>query len=68
MGGNSLKPLLERSVLKPNIANFNETFYIRSEHKDKDSYKKNAFNLDASDNLPVDRHIPDSRHVWSVQP
>ena len=57
----------DRRVLKvgkPNIADFNETLYIRSEAKDRDAYKKNAFNLAASDKLASDRQIPDTRHVW----
>lgn len=43
---------------------FNETRYIFTEPKDKDSYKKNAFNIAASDKLTSDRKIPDTRHMW----
>lgn len=46
----------------PNLEGFNETFYISTGHKDKDSYKLNAFNQEESDKLASDRKIPDTRN------
>ncbi len=46
----------------PNLEGFNETEYIKSARKDKDSYRLNAFNQAESDKLHSDRSIPDSRH------
>ena len=46
----------------PNLEGFNETLYISTGHKDKDSYKLNAFNQAESDRLESDRRIPDTRN------
>lgn len=46
----------------PNLVGFNETMYISTGHKDRDSYKLNAFNQEESDNLPSDRSVPDTRN------
>lgn len=46
----------------PNLEGFNETHYLLTAPRDSDAYKKNAFNQEASDKLPSDRAIPDSRH------
>ena len=52
----------------PNLEGFNETSYIYAVRQDPDAYKRNAFNQEASDKLPSDRSIPDTRHYRSVLP
>ncbi len=46
----------------PNLEGFNQTDYIRTGHRDSNSYKLNAFNQEESDKLPSDRSIPDTRN------
>ena len=51
----------------PNLEGFNETAYVFAVKRDSDSYKRNAFNQEASDKLQSDRSLPDTRHyklVW----
>lgn len=58
-GPKASKTLKGRS---PNLAGFNDTEYISKGHRDKDSYKLNAFNQEESDKLPSDRGVPDTRN------
>ena len=46
----------------PNLEGFNDTAYIITGRRDKDSYKLNSFNQEESDKLHSDRTIPDTRH------
>lgn len=43
------------------VIDFNETWYIKGEPKNADPYKRNSFNLTASDKLRSDREISDIR-------
>jgi len=48
-------------VKSPNLVDFNETQYMLTAARDKDAYKRNAFNQEVSDKLASDRPLPDSR-------
>ena len=52
----------------PNLEGFNETAYVFAVKRDSDSYKRNAFNQEASDKLQSDRSLPDTRHYKLVNP
>lgn len=56
------KPEEQSKLHSPNLVGFNETHYLLTAPKDKDAYKKNAFNQEASDKLGSSRSIPDSRN------
>jgi hypothetical protein len=55
-------PLKVAKGRSPNLEGFNETAYIITGHRDKDSYKLNAFNQAESDLLASDRGVPDTRN------
>lgn len=55
-----------RKKYSPNLEGFNETAYIYGVQQDVDTYKRNAFNQEASDKLHSDRPIPDTRHYRLV--
>ena len=50
-----------QSLSQENVYQFDERFYIDSLREMGDPYKKNAFNVEASDALPSDRDVPDTR-------
>ncbi len=50
-----------QSLSQENTYQFDERLYIDSLREMGDPYKKNAFNVEASDLLPSDREVPDTR-------